>query len=265
MIKLKNLLLEVQGKPKALIVAGAPGAGKGYILKDIDLGDLKTFNIDNTFIDLLKKANVTLDLKRATPEERRKAAKAMAAATKELKTTVIPNAIANGESFVLDGTAASFKNTLALKDELEAAGYEVFMLYVYTDLERSLKQNQERFEKTGGEDRSLAPSIVLSTWNSVTKNYQPYRQVFGNNFISVSNTGEAMKDLDTIIDQYLTPYKPKDTLPKTPKQKERSEKQWDKLKTELEYLLSLDSDKDGVIDSSVSRKEAAGIINQFLS
>ena len=265
MIKLKNLLLEVQGKPKALIVAGAPGSGKGYILKDIDLGGLKTFNIDNTFIDLLKKANVTLDLKRATPEERRKAAKAMAAATKELKTTVIPNAIANGESFVLDGTAASFKNTLALKDELEAAGYEVFMLYVYTDLERSLKQNQERFEKTGGEDRSLAPSIVLSTWNSVTKNYQPYRQVFGNNFISVSNTGEAMKDLDTIIDQYLTPYKPKDTLPKTPKQKERSEKQWDKLKTELEYLLSLDSDKDGVIDSSVSRKEAAGIINQFLS
>ena len=265
MIKLKNLLLEVQGKPKALIVAGAPGSGKGYILKDIDLGGLKTFNIDNTFIDLLKKANVTLDLKRATPKERSEAAKAMAAATKELKTSTIPNAIANRESFVLDGTAASFKNTLALKDELEAAGYEVFMLYVYTDLERSLKQNQERFEKTGGKDRSLAPSIVLSTWNSVTKNYQPYRQVFGNNFISVSNTGEAMKDLDTIIDQYLTPYKPKDTLPKTPKQKERSEKQWDKLKNELEHLLSLDSDKDGVIDSSVSRKEASDIINQFLS
>ena len=265
MIKLMELLREAKGNPKALILAGAPGSGKGYILKDINLGDLKTFNIDNTFIDLLKKANVTLDLKRATPEERSKAAKAMAAATKELKTSTIPNAIANKESFVLDGTAASFKNTLALKDELEAAGYEVFMLYVYTDLERSLKQNQERFEKTGGEDRSLAPSIVLSTWNSVTKNYQPYRQVFGNNFISVSNTGEAMKDLDTIIDQYLTPYKPKDTLPKTPKQKERSEKQWDKLKTELEYLLSLDSDKDGVIDSSVSRKEAADIINQFLS
>ncbi len=265
MIKLIELLKGGTEPPKALIVAGAPGAGKGYILKDIDLGSLKTFNIDNAFINLLKKANVTLDLKNATPEERSKAAKAMAAATKELKTSIIPNAIANRESFVLDGTAASFKNTLALKDELEAAGYEVFMLYVYTDLERSLKQNQERFEKTGGEDRSLAPAIVLSTWNSVTKNYQPYRQAFGNNFISVSNTGETMKDLDAIIDQYLTPYKPKDTLPKTPKQKERSEKQWGKLKTELEYLLSLDKDKDGVIDSSVSRKAAADIINQFLS
>ena len=28
---------------------------------------------------------------------------------------------------------------LKLKTELEEAGYEVFMLYVYTDLERSLK------------------------------------------------------------------------------------------------------------------------------
>jgi len=265
MIKLMELLREAKTNPKALIVAGAPGSGKGYILKDLNLGGLKTFNIDNAFVNLLKKANVTLDLKNATPEERSEAAKAMAAATKNLKTDIIPNAIANRESFVLDGTAASFKNTLTLKKELEEAGYEVFMLYVYTDLERSLRQNQERFKKTGGKDRSLAPAIVLSTWNSVTKNYQPYRQAFGNNFISVSNTGEALKDIDKIIAQYLTPYKPKGTIPKSPKQKERSEKQWGKLKQELNYLLSLDSDKDGVIDSSVSRKEAANIINQFLS
>ena len=58
---------------------------------------------------MLKKANVTLDLKNATPEERSEAAKAMAAATKDLKTNILPNAIANQESFVLDGTAASLK------------------------------------------------------------------------------------------------------------------------------------------------------------
>ena len=37
MIKLIDLLREVQGKPKAIILAGAPGAGKGSILKDLDL------------------------------------------------------------------------------------------------------------------------------------------------------------------------------------------------------------------------------------
>jgi len=263
MIKLIELLKGGTEPPKALIVAGAPGAGKGYILKDIDLGSLKTFNIDNAFINLLKKANVTLDLKNATPEERSKAAKAMAAATKNLKTDIIPNAIANQESFVLDGTAASFKNTLKLKDELEAAGYEVFMLYVYTDLERSLRQNQERFEKTGGEDRSLAPTIVLSTWNSVTKNFEPYQQAFGNNFVSVANTGEAMKDLDQIAAKYLAPFKPKDTKPKTPKQAEASRKRKEKVNQEIQSLLSSDH-LQNVIDSSVERKEASSIINNFL-
>ena len=42
-----------------------------------------------------------------------------------------------------------YNNTVKLKDELEEAGYDVFMLYVYTDLERSLRQNQDRFEKSG--------------------------------------------------------------------------------------------------------------------
>ena len=264
MIKLMELLKEAAGNPKALILAGAPGSGKGYILKDLNLEGLKTFNIDDTFINMLKKANVTLDLKNATPEERSEAAKAMAAATKDLKTNILPNAIANQESFVLDGTAASLKNTLLLKDELEAAGYEVFMLYVYTDLERSLSQNQERFKKSGGEDRSLAPAIVLSTWNSVTKNFEPYQQAFGNNFVSVANTGEAIKDLDQIIAKYLDPFKPKDTKPKTPKQAESSKKRKEKLNQEIKALLS-DDHIQNVINSSVSRKEASNILNQFLS
>jgi hypothetical protein len=91
----------------------------------------------------------------------------------------LEDTIAGKESFILDGTAASFKKQQNLKSELEEAGYEVFMLYVYTDLERSLKQNQDRFEKSGGEDRSLAPAIVMRTWMDVTKNYQPYKDLFG--------------------------------------------------------------------------------------
>ena len=85
MISLVQLLNEVEGKPKAIILAGAPGAGKGTILKGLDLGGLKIMNIDNVFIDKLKQANVTLDLKNATPEERSEQAKAMAAANKEFK------------------------------------------------------------------------------------------------------------------------------------------------------------------------------------
>ena len=50
MISLIQLLKEVQGEPKAIILAGAPGAGKGFILRGLDLGGLKVLNVDNIFI-----------------------------------------------------------------------------------------------------------------------------------------------------------------------------------------------------------------------
>ena len=70
-----QLLKEVQGEPKAIILAGAPGAGKGFILRGLDLGGLKVLNVDDIFVKKLKQANVTLDLKNATPEERSEQAK----------------------------------------------------------------------------------------------------------------------------------------------------------------------------------------------
>ena len=265
MISLVNILKEAVGQPKAIILAGAPGAGKGFILRGLDLGGLKVLNIDNIFINMLKQANVSLDLKNATPEERSQQAKSMAAANKEFKGNMA-DVIAGKESFILDGTAASLGNTLKLKDELEEAGYEVFMLYVYTDLERSLKQNQDRFEKSGGEDRSLAPAIVLSTWNKVTQNYNPYKEAFGDNFVSVANTleDEKLSDLNTIKDKYLTPFRPKNTKPKDEKAKARSAKAKAKLDSEVSALLADDGVKN-IIDSSVSREEAQAKIKSFIN
>jgi adenylate kinase family enzyme len=265
MIKLYDLLKENVQNPKAIILAGAPGAGKGYVLSGLDLGNLKIMNIDNIFIDKLKQANVSLDLKNATPEERSEQAKAMAAANKEFKGE-LQNIITGKESFVLDGTAASVKQTVTLKDQLEEAGYEILMLYVYTDLERSLKQNQDRFEKSNGEDRSLAPAIVMRTWLSVTKNWAPYKEMFGNNFISVANTleDEKLKDVEDVIKKYLDPFKPTGTKPKSASQQARSDKQKAETNTQIQALLSDDGAKE-IIDGSVSKEEAQSKIKQFLS
>ena len=264
-MKLYDILKEIQGKPKAIILAGAPGAGKGYILKGLDLGGLKVLNVDNIYIDLLKKANVSLDLKNATPEERSEQAKQMAAANKEFKGNIAAT-IEGKESFILDGTAASYNQTDNLKTELEEAGYEVFMLYVYTDLERSLKQNQDRFEKSGGKDRSLAPSIVMRTWKSVTQNYAPYKSLFGNNFVSVANTldDEKLSDLESIVTKYLEPFTPKGTKPKTPAQQAKSDAQKAKEAEQIKTLLSDEGVKD-IIDNSVSKEEAQSKLKSFLA
>ena len=265
MVKLYDLLLEQVGNPKAIILAGAPGAGKGFILSGLDLGNIKVLNVDNAYINLLKKANVSLDLKNDTPDERSKSAIAMANANKEFKGKVAAT-IEGRESFILDGTAASIKQTANLKKELEEAGYDIFMLYVYTDLERSLKQNEARFEKSGGKDRSLAPAIVLRTWSQVTDNFKAYKAMFKDNFVSVANTlvDEKLGDVASIIKKYLDPFKPTGTKPKSPAQQARSDKSKEELNAKVKELLS-DSNVKMIIDNSVSKEEAQEKIKQFLN
>jgi adenylate kinase family enzyme len=264
MISLVQLLREAQGSPKAVILAGAPGAGKGYILRGLDLGGLKVMNVDDIYVPLLKKANVSLDLKNATPEERSEQAKQMAAANKQFKGEM-EQIIAGKESFILDGTAASYNTTAKLKNELDEAGYDVFMLYVYTDLERSLSQNQDRYIKSGGKDRSLAPAIVMRTWKSVTDNLPKYEELFGNNFVAVANTlDDRMQDIDKIIQKYLKPFTPQGTKPKTPAQQKKSDERKAKDKEEIQAMLDDDFIYD-VIEYTMSKEEAQMRLKQFLS
>ena len=259
-----SLLKEAQDNPKAIILAGAPGAGKGYILRGLDLGGLKILNVDDIYMELLKKGNISLNLKKATPEERSQQASAMAVANKEFKGDVA-NTIEGKESFILDGTGASYNQAVKLKGELEEAGYSVFMLYVYTDLERALYQNQDRYEKSDGKDRSLAPAIVMKTWKNVTKNYTPYQELFGDNFISVANTLEDQEigDLDSIVKKYLEPYKPEGTIPKTPKQQARRDKEKAQDAEELRSMLN-DEFVQNIVDSSISKDEAQTRLKNFL-
>ena len=260
-----QLLKEVQGKPVAILLAGAPGAGKGSVLRDLDLSGLKTLNLDDTIAALAKTDGFTLNQKAADAEDRSKFMKAMAAATKKLKGEQIPQAIANKESFILDGTSASKNQTIKLVNELKEAGYEVMMLYVYTDLETSLKRNQERFEKSGGEDRSLLPGSVLSAWKGVTQNFEDYQDLFRSNFVSVANTGdsETMKDIENILKTYVDPFKVKDGRQKTEKELARSKAQKAKLNQDIQDILQSDQIQN-IINSSVSKEEAQSKINAFI-
>jgi len=266
MISLTRLLKEVQGNPKAIILAGAPGAGKGSILGDLDLSGLKIFNLDDTILALAKAEKFSLNQKDTDAENRSAFMKAMAAATKKLKQEQIPSAIANKDSFILDGTAASAKQTQLLVDQLKEAGYDVMMLYVYTHLETSLKRNEKRFEKSGGEDRSLMPSAVYRTWIDVSKNFETYQQMFGNNFVSVANTGddETMKDVEQILKTYIKPFRPTDTKPKTDKEIARSKKQSEELNKEIQDFLNSDKVQN-IIDNSVSKEEAQSKITSFIN
>jgi adenylate kinase family enzyme len=266
MISLMELLKEAQGAPKAIILAGAPGAGKSSVTGEVisDLG-LKVMNIDNFFIKNLRDAGISLDLKKADAEGRSGAAKAMQAAQKDYQ-AALAQEIGSRENIVIDGTAASYKKTESLKNTLETAGYDVMMVFVYSSLEKSLKKNEDRFERSAGEDRSLMPSIVMQTWANVTKNFIPYLNLFGQNFVATTKDKDPFgkASLDKIVKRYIEPYRPTDTKEKSEKEIARAEAEKEKLEQEI---ISLRDEKNvqDILQQTVSIPEAQSKIKQFLN
>ena len=87
--------------------------------------------------------------------------------------------------------------------------------------------------------------------------------MFGDNFVSVANTGEAMDDLEQIVTKYLDPYRPQNTKPKTEKEKIRSRAKKEQTNKEIQDLLSSDH-LQNIISSSVEKEEAQSKISNFL-
>ena len=265
-MKLYDILKEIQGKPKALILAGAPGAGKSSIIRDIlNQFDLKILNIDDFYVKDLIKRGVSLDMKNASPEERSQQGKAMAFSKKQYD-DAMDVAVEANQDIVIDGTAASKGATLKLNQRLKEAGYNTMMLYVYTSLEQSLERNEKRFEKSEGKDRSLPPAIVFRTWSGVTGNFDVYYNEFGNDFVAVVNdpTPFTEKSVEDIITKYLDPYKPTGTKPKTPEEQAKSDVKKAKTNQLVANFLSKDQVQN-VIDNSVTKEEAQSKIKAFLS
>ena len=181
----------------------------------------------------------------------------MQAAQKEYQ-QVLAQEIGAGKNIVIDGTAASYKKTEQLKNTLEAAGYDVMMVFVYSSLEKSLRKNEDRFERSGGEDRSLMPSIVLRTWRDVNKSIETYRKEFGNNFILINNNPkDANRDFNIqLLRPYLEDSKAKGK-PKTPEQEAKSKQQFDELVSDITSSIK-QLPKFDTIDSAKSK------IKQFI-
>ena len=45
-MKLSDIILEQNGRPKAVVMAGGAGAGKSYVLNQLSLDSLKQYNAD---------------------------------------------------------------------------------------------------------------------------------------------------------------------------------------------------------------------------
>jgi len=157
-MKLSQLILEAKAKPKAVIMAGGAGAGKSYLLNQLDLGGLTVYNPDKYVEDKEHPYYGNLS-----------------AAANQVNQDV-EDASQNKENFIWDTTASNSKKV----QDLIVKGYEVFMVMVYTHPLISFISNFER-------ERQIPKTAVFSTWRDVYQQIGYYKGVLGDNFMLFAN------------------------------------------------------------------------------
>src|SRR5210317_196027 len=172
-MKLTQLILEARNKPKLVVMAGGAGAGKSYLLNQLDLGSLHLVNPDKYVEDPNSPAY-------------NKLSPGVALANKEAE------ALGDDKtSFVWDTTASNPAKVKLFLDK----GYDVYMVMVYTHPVIAFISNAKR-------QRRVPSSAVFSTWNNVYNLIDDYNKMLkGNLSIFINDRGgefkQYIKEFDT--------------------------------------------------------------------
>jgi len=192
---------------KAVFLAGGPGSGKTYIAKglfgipdkvNVSQTGMKMVNSDKELKYLLNKFGFGTDLD-SLPDEvfanltnpsdpkysgLRTFAKDLTGQRRKL--------YQNGRlGMIIDGTGDEFNKISMEKRELEAVGYDCYLVFVNTSLDVALERNEKR-------DRILPEKIVKDSHKAVTQNMGGYQGLFGgSNFMIVDNNKTLDEDAAT--------------------------------------------------------------------
>jgi hypothetical protein len=240
MIGLISLLQEIQGKPKAIFMAGPAGSGKSFILKKLVPSNFNVINVDDTYEELLKSSGIGMKLAQMSPDELKKAGELMGQARKTTDSKY-QDATKNLKNLAIDSVGGSSKTLLKKKSELENLGYDTMMVMTYVSPITSLERNKQR-------DRSLLPGIVIRSWRDVNKNIDVYKQAFGDSFTIVDlNPEDANKsfDEDYIFKTYIKPLG-QVGKEKTPEEKAKSEKEAKQINSDIKQLISTQPEFDTI-------------------
>ena len=181
MIKLLDLLLEVEGSKKAIVMAGGAGAGKSYFVRQIRP-------------ELNKAGWIELNADKYVEDKEGPMYNNLAKASNQIDKVDLPKTIQSGKNFIYDTTATNIQRISGIKE----AGYDVMMIMIYTNPIVSFLRNFKR-------ERKVPTVGVLSSWNNIYKNIDTYKKMFGDNFYLVQTemSGEESK----MVDQFQKAYK----------------------------------------------------------
>ena len=240
MIGLISLLKEIQGKPKAIFMAGPAGSGKSFISQKLVPSDFTTINVDDTYEELLKSSGIGMKLANMSPDELKKSGELMGQARKATDAK-LQDATKDVKNLLIDSVGGSSKMLLKKKADLESLGYETAMIMTYVSPITSLERNKQR-------DRSLLPSIVIRSWRDVNTNIDAYIQACGDDFTLVNlDPEDANKDFDEnfIYKTYIEPLG-QVGKEKSPEEKAKSKAEAEQLYSDIKQTLKSQPEFDTV-------------------
>jgi len=172
---------------KAILLAGGPGSGKGFIVKQIigkqgpvsGLGAV-VLNSDVFFEKALLKTKLPLNI---DPKDVLTFAKQMEQRdiAKKIAKSRLNNILNGMLPLVLDGTGRDRKKILDQAEALRNIGYDVGMIFVNTSLEVAIARNEKRARK-------VPPKLVTQAWNNVQKSLGTFQAAFNPNFFIIDNS-----------------------------------------------------------------------------
>ena len=162
---------------KAFFLAGGPGSGKSYVVRQATGGTgLKTVNSDDAFEHLLNKAGLSLKM----PPEEFERKEVVRARAKEITAVKQKNYVEGRLGLIIDGTGRDANKILGQKAKLDELGYDTYMIFVNTSLDVALQRNANR-------SRSIPEPIVVKSWKDVQANIGKFSNIFRAGFIVVDN------------------------------------------------------------------------------
>ena len=175
---------------KAVFMAGGPGSGKSYIVRQIGFEGMgfKILNSDIVYETLMKKAGMPL-----TPDSiySPKGQKIRGRA-KELTYQREEDWVDGRLGIVIDGTGKDYNKISKTNAWLKQFGYDTMMVMVNTDLETAQERNANRVRK-------LPPTQVEKMWQEVQSNIGHFQGLFGGqNMIIIDNSESRAANAGTI-------------------------------------------------------------------
>lgn len=180
---------------KVVFLAGGPGSGKSAIAKalfglqgNFSYTGLKSVNSDRFFEYLLKKEGIPSDFRNMPKEQFEKITQGEGSVrnrAKNLNVAQFDSWIKGRLGVIIDGTGDNAKKLINQAKYLKNTyGYEPFMVFVNTTLNKAIERNNKR-------DRKLPEALVREIWNSAQKALKEYKAYFKSNFVEIDNSRDV--------------------------------------------------------------------------